>query len=420
MTFEKTLNKTKIATNLSGQNATFVIVVAIFCISPLIAFPIIIIEILNRKRYAQTLLSLFMGFAAILWAQTGDLYRHTVEHNEFISSSSTEFIDFLSFRLDYIYYIFSYLVSKSGINFEIVRFLLVYLVYELNFYIARDIISRNSTLKKKYGIIILSFYFSTLFFALTFGLRWTEAAYFTIFGAYKLLVQARKTGYIWLIISSLFHFSLTPIAIIIIIINVFKIKTSNLVMVVFAIAVIILLSPIVLTPIIMNSPIPQSYKTLYSAYISGYWGQEVLTDHSLLYRFSRELRQLLLYPLAILVFFLPKCKMATFARIMFVYVVGCYALSFTLYERYSLIFIFSCLIIVYLSQTKISNQLIFLIFCCSLISFCSQIYTFRREFTISSEYLLAAPIPVIVNHHYSTTWINQNINSDGSGQNLKY
>ena len=52
-----------------------ILVFFVFIIYPLGAFPLILIEVYNKKYYAFNYLAVFMGLLAFLWIPSGDLSR---------------------------------------------------------------------------------------------------------------------------------------------------------------------------------------------------------------------------------------------------------------------------------------------------------------------------------------------------------
>ena len=55
----------------------------LFFFSPLCALPCIFVEIYNRKKYAITLLSLFLAICAYMYIPSGDLYRYWLRYKEY-------------------------------------------------------------------------------------------------------------------------------------------------------------------------------------------------------------------------------------------------------------------------------------------------------------------------------------------------
>ena len=147
-----------------------IITIVLFVIYPLLALPFIFIEIYNRRRYALSLLAIYLGYFAMLYAPTGDLYRY--------------FQDFTC---------------------DATRFLYVYISSELLFSIYYDITekSKNSQIVNLLLLLLLLLFVKYERFTVRFGM---STMFFT-FGWYKILFCNKKWYWLLILLSILNHFS---------------------------------------------------------------------------------------------------------------------------------------------------------------------------------------------------------------------
>ena len=142
--------------NQKIKNIAFCICL-IFILHPLLCLPLIIIEVYNKRHYALILLGCFMGLCAMLWPPTGDLYRHTMDYFDYIDKDEFEL---KLGQFDFILYYLSYVFANLGINFELVRFLFVFLSYMIVFFIFEDMGKTTEFITKHYRISLCIFFFS--------------------------------------------------------------------------------------------------------------------------------------------------------------------------------------------------------------------------------------------------------------------
>ena len=69
------------------RELNFRIFIILFFMSPLLSFPLIMYYIYLQRKYAYTFLALFLGFVALLYAPTHDLFRHNLLYYDFAGES---------------------------------------------------------------------------------------------------------------------------------------------------------------------------------------------------------------------------------------------------------------------------------------------------------------------------------------------
>lgn len=391
-----------------------------FCISPAFSLPFIFYYIFRRRYEAMTFLSLFMALCSMLWPPVGDLYRHNMMYYEFQKMNIEQFVVFLSTRFDFVLYLISFLFAKLGLPFEYIRAIFVFTTYQMTFWIFRDCLRRNPFLGKSYILFFLLFYLSVLFFLVTQGLRYGFAIYLFTFGTYLCFIDKNAMGLFCVILSIFIHYSLIPYLLLLLIAK-FIVNISSFKIAFLSVICIFTFSSSIGEYVVNILPIGDDLNEALLAYTSGYWSGEFLDDHSLFYQLSRILTSVMMYPL---IFFVikndAKDEICRYAKLLIVLIAIYYAISNTLFMRISQFFIPIGLYIFVLSYDCKWRKYSLLLLFCGMLSFISQIYTFRREATISREYMLFCPVVVGLSSGYTYNWIIDNVYEDGAGKSLKY
>lgn len=395
-------------------------VILLFIICPLLSLPCIIYYASHQKKWAYTLLAVFMGLCAMLWPPTGDLYRHNMMYFDFQNMTLINFIDFIKLKLDFLLYTISYIFAKIGIPFEFIRFIFIFISYKLIFNIYEDICKNIEANNQIIKTIFFIFYLSVMFFVIVEGLRFGLAAILLAYGSYQYFAKHNRKGTIYIFLSCITHFSVIPIVLIIILIKI-GLKINRALVIILSVACLICCNPTVFQAIIDILPIDSTTHAALTAYITGYWGGDFLEDHSIKYLISKYLGHITIYPLIYLVLSQKnKSKYQQLANILIICTCACFAISDTLYFRIAILFIPIGLSLYFVKSKSYKISTTFILLFCSLISFGSQIYTYRRESTLSREYLLVCPAPIALCNVFTEQWINQHVYEDGAGKSLNY
>jgi hypothetical protein len=396
-----------------------ILVISLFCIYPLCALPFVFIEIYNKKKYAFILLSIFMGLVAYLIAPTGDLYVHTNEYFIFADLTFLEFLDILPFTIDFVYYFVAYIFSITGIPFEFIRFFFVLISYLLVFDIFRDLSFTNKKIKnskKIYMIFFLICFFQVLFMVTAIGLRYGLAIYLMVYGIYILFQKENSKGWFYILLSCFTHFSMVLILFIILLTRFLKLKKINKSSLFLSLVFIFFGTNIILF-FINLFPLNPFLKDKIILYVTGYWGNDFLQIHSFLYRISRLMAHVSVYPLLLFIFVTNlKNKLSGIVLSMSFLLFILYPVA-NLFYRFTQIILFIFLISFILSynKSKLHNFFLTIIFITSTFTFLlGSIYTHKRNFLISNEYKILYPsIPFILYSTYDQKWIDTYITTNG-------
>lgn len=393
----------------------------LFLLCPLLSFMYSVKGMLRKEPLSLTMLSIFMGLCSFLWVPTGDLYRHNIEYFDFVNFSSDDLFQYMLLRPDFLLYLVSFLFAKLHIPFELVRFVLVFISYKIVFAIYKDVVKQSPIYSRYHKSIILIFFLSVQFFTISQGLRFGFAAYIMVWGIFLLLVNNRKKGFVFIVLANFIHYSfLLPTILLLIILLGFKV--GKWVTLFLGSLFGVILNLLTIEGVIDFLPMPEMLKQLALAYTTGYWGGEFLDNYSFKYLLSRHLAIMPIYFLFCLIILKKEnCKINWYAHLLFLNLIISYSISATLFFRMS---VFSILIffLAYLLSDKTfafryEIKALMIVF---FISFLSQIYTYRRELTISSEFKILFPAPVAIVNIYSYDWLDENVYEDGCAKKIIY
>lgn len=402
------------------KNLLYLSIVLFLC--PILSFPFIIHSILKKYCNAYYLLAIFMGLVSVLWPPTADLYRHNMMYFDFKVMNLQQFLNYIDGNVDLLYYILLYFFAKMGINFELIRFLFVCISYCLSFNIYAECMKRNPNIHVCHKAIFFLFYLSVPFFTITQGLRYGLAISLFAYGAFFYFYQNRIKWLIYIVIACFIHFSMFPVLLILLLVRC-NIKISTIHIFVFILLSLLLIKGELLAYLIEILPINEFLKIRIGYYVNGYWSNEFLDEFSLENKISRYLAHFMMYPLLLFSFYLNgENKYNQFVKFLILIVGVCYLISLTMFFRISLLFILVSLYAFAAEFGKYKHTYVALkiILICGLLSFSSQIYKFRREATISREYLLVYPLPFSLFNSFDYYWIENNISGEGAGKSLKY
>lgn len=386
------------------------IVIGLFIFCPLLALPAIIIEVINRKHYANVLLCLFMGICAILWAPTGDLYRHTLSYFNYSYASSFELT---KFEYDFILPLISYGLAKAGINFEIVRFFFVVISYLITFEFVNAIKNSSSFYQRHYLLLLAILLFSVKFVSITFGLRYGFACQIFAWSYFLIYYRKNKTGWLIAIFSCFIHYSLFFLLIILLIYKIIILKNKKLAY--LGLPFLLLSSTNLLENIIIALPMPDFVKIAVLSYATGFWSGEFLQNKSIFYRIGQILWNLGTY-YSIIIFLTKKMNDSRNSILAIMFFVLCLLSSSTeFYYRIltAISFPFLFWVLSYCQKYK-SIKILQVSLLCIVLSWVSELYSVRQVIYESRYSKLYQPVWVSLTNQYDLKWIQKNVNPSGS------
>lgn len=371
-----------------------------FLISPLLFFPMIICEMINNKKYAYFLFTIFLSLLAYLIPPKGDLYRYWMFYNWCVDC---DFVDIWgTWSLDFVLYFILFVFAKLGINFSFIQFLLVFVETNILIYLIRCITKERVLLNDfVYFESIITFLFLSGFWFNFETARFYLALHFFIFGLYCLF-NKMNLGVIFFVLSIITHFSFS-IFILIYVISLFIYKYINRInIILFVLFVNFFLGCLKDFDYLADMPIVSHYLFNRSNY---------LENNSFLLFFFVVI--LSVFPLWILIsyYFLNNNRDKK-TKIVLVFISVTFSLSqyVDIFIRFSIVTLYISML-VYLMNFK--NNIAFrkwsrLLFLSSIIALTSCSLIQYRTLQISRLYFLLTPFPVSLYNKYDIHWIDDN------------
>ena len=172
----------------------------LFFFMPFWSIPLIIFQLIKTRRVFYTILiSTFFALTASLLAPTGDLYRLYLTYFDFQEYNFDSFINFLSAKPDFLFYILLYVFAKLGLSIRIIIFLMIFGFFQLSF----NLILRQQ--RKVSVLIILLFVMQFDFLLQGLFLRFPLALLVVIY-AFLNKLDGKRFSLLLLIIASTIHF----------------------------------------------------------------------------------------------------------------------------------------------------------------------------------------------------------------------
>lgn len=391
----------------------------LFIISPCLSLPFIFLLIRNNVKYAFTLLSIFMGLMALLYPPVGDIYRYTQDYYSWADMNWGDFVSSLEFRFDYLLPFLSFACAKLGLHFEIVRFLYVFVSYQIIFYIFTDIVSKNPYLRdsriyiKCFILFTFCFSFHFFIFRFNFSLILMSLAFYRYFYCFK------KDGFSFALLSCFNHFSFVLFLLLWIPISLGLFKFNKWFLWLCVILFFVMDSSF-LSFIIPNMPISGDLVNHIMYYIDGKFAGEYLEEHSFKYKIALFLSTCIIYP--ILLFFLSnyqKSKQNSLVSMM-LFILAIAAPFVVVAQRmsYFAIFLYLIYFLSFYNNSRKQRRQLQILLSFVLFTFVIAQYAKKREYSISQEArILYMPLPIILQSTYSESWINQNLGNEGEPLN---
>lgn len=391
-----------------------VVLMLLFAVYPILAFPFILIEIYNNKRFAYSCLSIFCGYAALLYPPTGDLYRYTIDYLTYSNLDYLEFSQLLDDKIDYLHAFFLWFLGRLEINCDISRFIYVWFSCELIFSIFYNLFLKFNNKKERFIyflilILLLSF--------VSFLYRYGFSVVLFVYGTYQVIYNNNRIkGYIYIFFACLNHFSIFVFFIPFIIQDVLNFKGNKLIVLVCLIGTFIFSSDII-SQLIRFLPFDPSFIEHLLVYTDGYYAEDFFEDHSLKFRLGITLQKINYLAMVCIYYINYKDKKISgwiTIILMILFVFSPFAKIKGRFEHIifltSLIYVMDLLAnkqIRYVYKTK---RILILV---GLFYTCVSIWTVRRQLIISEEHTMFLPTYSIITSTYTEKWLNNNLYVNG-------
>lgn len=383
-------------------------------VAPLYSVPFIIKGMWKQKRWAFIQWALFMGFLGILLVPTGDFYRYTMDYELYKGMSWDDFWLFASVKNEFMLPLISYILGYFDLNFDLSRFVYNAWGYYLLGSIYLDIVTNNLNFKKNNNAFYSLGFFIT-FSLYSFCYRYSLSAIFFVYGAYNLVYNEKKSGWIWVLMAIFNHFSFVVQGLFLLLQRLHFFYFSRKLIV-----CLVILSFSLDGNYIVNifQSLPFDFVSHYMVYLDGNWAGDFLEDHSWKYRFNLWVSNAISY-FCIIVFILQyksiDKKYSSLANAMLVLVF----LSVP-FVSINVRFIAVMMYFIKISFLKIFDgskkmvKYLKIMFWLTMISNIMGLWSYRRQFIVSDFPMLLYSSSInILSHTYDSNWIEHNVATDG-------
>jgi hypothetical protein len=403
--------------NLYVKNKTFFGLV-FFLLAPLYSVPYIVKGMVDRNKYSFVLWAFFMGLLGVLSPPVGDLYRYAEDYYIFKDCNWDTFLSILTVKFDYILSIISYVFSKLDIPFDLTRFLFNFFAHYLLGLLYLDITNSNIALKRdsKYN-----FYAVILFMGFSFSLyvyRFYFSMILFLYGAYKVYFKECKSGWLFIFLSVLNHFSFVVFLLGFLLLKM-KLFRFNRKLVISLFVMMSFLDTDFLISIMKTLELPTALIDKYSTYFDGYWAGRYLVDRSWRYRLMVFLVSLVSYVGSIIyVIYYNYGKRSVSAFVNLFLIMALLVSPFSIvYERFLVVLLLSIKVYFLLIYDGSKQMRFMLKILCLFVIFGSfvEMYGMRRQIAVSQyDKLFYSTSFQLLQSSYDMHWINGNIDSDGN------
>lgn len=387
--------------------------VLLFLIYPLAALPFICIEIYNRKRYAFSLLAIYLGYFAMLYPPTGDLYRYYQSFVLYSTLSFSELLNVLTNMMDILQPFLFWGVAKLGMTCDSVRFLYLYIACELIFTMYYELTEGNG---KPKNLNFLLFILLLMFLRFErYTVRFGMSTVFFVFGWYRIFFFNKRSFWLLILLAILNHFSFILPTLALIGARCISFRPKRWVFLSLFVGTF-LLSGDYISSIISLLPFNENVINHLLAYTDGYWAGDFLEDHSAMFNLGRNLLKFPFFLFTLLLLKDFKEDQVTGTVVMSMVLVFIFSAFVTIQSRMEQIYVLQALVLLlkqggdFLMNRKYARLAVicgcFYLFVCT--------WTIRRELSISQEYKLLYPSYCIWTAPYEEDWVNTMVFTDGA------
>lgn len=392
----------------------------IFCLSPLLSLPFILIGMYERKRAMFVYFSFFMALVSYLTFPASDLYRHFRIYMEYIGMSFDMFV--LTLPGDFLTQSVSFLFAKLGVPYDYCRFVFTVVFYVLILKVFNLMINESSIVytNKEYFKRLLIYLMFVDYFTFVIGVRSGFATTFYLLGIYYLIENIsifKSLSYF--VIAMCVHYSMLYLIILSICLSVvYSYVPKNkwmigLVMLVFSLSANFFISYVESYFIVNDMNDAASY------FGDGIWGTgdfDVKSTRGMLFSVMRKSIVFILIS-----FWFFNISKKNYWDKWIAGLVSLYLLSFSLVTLSSRIYLmliallslYICKIeMVFNRKIKNTNILLFT----AIFSVLIQLFSKRDFLRISDYERLILPVPYILSQHYDFLEIHVNLDSE---ENIK-
>lgn len=396
---------------LHSRRLDKIIVVCLFLLWPFLSLPFLLVELYKGRRYAFSLVAVLLGYFALLYAPTGDLYRYFQDYLTYSSLSISEFFMDLKGQMDVFQPTTFYLFSRIGMSADWIRFLYVYLSSELLFSIYCSSVRTNNNYKNFIIFLLLILFVRFERFTVRFGL----STMFFVFGWYKLEYCNQRKYWSFFLLAILNHFAFILPVVAYVVARFIRFKPSKGIFLAILVGTFCL-SGDYLSSIISHLPFNESVVNHLLAYTDGYWAADFLDDLSAKYNLGRNLLRLPFYVFSLVLIFQYKKDRVLGTIVMTLILVLLFSPFIKVQSRMEQVYVIQALVYLMNNTDELlkTKKRVY----CALALGCMYTFictwTIRRELSLSHETRLLCPSWVIWKSTYTEDWVDFNVYQDGA------
>lgn len=187
-------------------NKKSLIILLVLFVSPLIGLLFIGGEIVKGRNWKLLpYLALVMGLCAMLTPPGGDMFVWVQVYRSYLNSTDTTLIHG---EQDYVLYSLCHLFARSGISFEFIRGIFVFIGYQVAFSLFKELLNDRPVLnEKRFSLLLFACFFLIVpFIWIVMGLRSATSCYIMIFAWLSFYRHNYVVGVIWALLSCFTHF----------------------------------------------------------------------------------------------------------------------------------------------------------------------------------------------------------------------
>lgn len=400
-----------------------VIVSVLFILQPFLSLPFLLFQILKRgNKIYYSLLSLLFGLFAYSMVPMGDLYRHYsyMYWMQDTIDSSAFFYDLIS-SFDYIIKLSLYICFKLGITPQLISLLIVFISFQIIFYLYNTSLKINTQLGKSWRLIfLLLLIFTQDFLISATKLRFPLGLSFLILTiGYAILFN--KIKYKFYILSFLSHFSALiffPIL--------YLYKKSSLSKTRKFFIITIIIAPF--TELVIQTLFSFIYELYGShsdimiklnSYINGYWAEDFFKDYSINKVIHHYIKMGLYF--SILLYFLiiknnNKRRKIIYLTLSFINLTLTFPNIFNRFFTVGLVVGIIAIMLEFIPRVSLTKKiLVSVILFLSSLNFMANLYAHNKWYSLSflNEATYQSSF-YILNNKYERNWIDAHIDHTGA------
>lgn len=413
MTYEL-IGQNKNISNYTRFNKCLLFV--LFVVYPLIAMPVVIWGIFNKKKYCFTYLAAFMGLTAVLYPPYGDVYRYTLDFLLYKQLDFYTFIILSGLKFDFLLSYLAYGLGELDMNFDLYRFIYSFVGYQLLFNIFNSVVERNRYLQEKKVYRAFFILYFSLFVFTSFSFRFGFSTILYVYAVYKLIYIGSNKGWLYMLLAVINHFSFAVFFILLLGVkkNLFERSRKFLL---FCIVISFCFdNGLILENVMKILPLQESLLNHMMEYVNGNADQNLYADRPLTAKIGSMIGIISLYPVMYYSYKFHQKNILFSVIIQMFVLLACTAPFLVVYQRYAQITI--VLFVLYFSaqytHTLSERKCLKVILTFCLFSFLFHLYTIRKVLYASEEYkLLYSSFPVMINYSYDEKWLYNNVSQEG-------